>query len=206
MQSTLVTSRRPQRFGGAQRRSRARGRHLVLDPGRSEVLGGSRRVARGVVVHARPSARSRRAAAVSSGDPISADGDLGARRSCVSTTAAPLNDRAAMTAAGRSASRSTNPTPSADPLLEGLTTHGSPTRSIAGPERRTRAQVPQRPTLDRDPRGCAARPPARARPWPGPCRRPPRNRRPPCPCTGSPSRSSRRCTVPSSPSLPCNAR
>ena len=38
-----------------------------------------------------------------------------------------------MTACGRSPSRSTKLTPKADPLLEGLTTQGSPIRSTALP-------------------------------------------------------------------------
>ena len=138
---------------------RAGGRDLVGDPGRREVLGGSGRVAGGVVEDPALRARSRRAGAPRAACPP------GRRRPpyprpWLPRSAAPLNDRAAITAAARSASRSTKLTPSADPLREGFTTQGRPTRSMASP---SAAPAPRsrsaQPSID-DPRGCGT--PARA--------------------------------------------
>ena len=153
----------------------------------------------------RPSARSRRAGRGSRSRADQPDRHLGALDPPLDhgrvAEAQGRHDRG-----GRSASRSTVATPSADPLREGFTTHGSPTtsgtRAIAapGPEvaqgRSPRSTVP-RGGRDPRPRERVLREHLVERDLAVERRR--------SPCSGSSRRSSRRWTVPSSPSLPCKA-
>ena len=201
--STRVTSRRRKRLPRVHRGLPARRRDLVAQPRRREVVGGARGVARGVVVdaalrhdldgrqrlagRARPARRRPRCPSIAA-----------------SITTAPLNDSAAITAAGRSASRSTVADAERRPAPRGLDDARQADALRRPCERGAGAEVAQGASPRSAPTR-ASRTPARASAsFASTLSKAISQSNAAVPVYGMPSRSSSRCTVPSSPSLPCN--